>query len=178
MLIELFAWLGPAYLASVTLPLAIIDLRQHRLPNRLVLPGFPITLAGQIIASLSLGHSQLVVALIVALTTFGLSLIANRYLGLGMGDVKLLTLMALALSWFEPSLIAIAIFLASMAAGIVVSLRLLYKKAGMGQKIALGPYLLLGFMVCLPLAYSPGLVIDSTSRALSSCSMVSFSPST
>lgn len=143
-----------------------------------MLPGFPITLTGQIIASLSLGYGQLTVALIIALTTFGLSLLANCYLGLGMGDVKLLTLMALSLSWFEPSLIAVAIFLASMAAGIVVAIRLLYKKAGMGQKIALGPYLLLGFLVCLPLAYSPGLVIDSTSRALSSCSMVSFSPST
>ena len=37
------AWIGPAYLLAVSLPLAIIDIRQRRLPNRLVLPGLAIT---------------------------------------------------------------------------------------------------------------------------------------
>ncbi|MEY4019430.1 MAG: hypothetical protein RLZZ590_730, partial [Actinomycetota bacterium] len=55
---ELFAWLGPIYLLTVAWPLTRIDLRERRLPNRLVVPAFPVTLLGQLLASV-LGGSWL-----------------------------------------------------------------------------------------------------------------------
>lgn len=46
-----FAMSGTFYLLAVAWPLSKIDIREHRLPNRLVLPAFPISLVGQTIAS-------------------------------------------------------------------------------------------------------------------------------
>lgn len=141
------ALLGVAYLISVAWPLAKIDLAQHRLPNRLVFPAFPVTLIGQL-AALALGESwlRLVLALVVAIICFGLGFAANRFAGLGMGDVKLFTAMALALGWWGVSGPVLALIVALGLATIVVIWLMVTRKAKIGSSIALGPYLLLGLI--------------------------------
>ena len=141
------ALLGVCYLVAVAWPLAIIDVRQHRLPNVLVLPALPITLIGQL-ASLALGEPvlRLGLAAMVAVVTFGLGLLASRFAGLGMGDVKLFTAMALALGWWGPSPLVLALFVAVASASAVVVWLLLVGKSKIGSSIALGPYLLLGLL--------------------------------
>lgn len=144
----LFAYLGIAYLAVVSLPLAIIDIRERRLPNRLVLPAIPVTIFGQAMVGATGGPWwPMLVALLAALLAFGVGLLANLRNGLGMGDVKLITAMALALGWFSPIAPITALALAFCAAGAWLLVKVMAKKANMGSSIALGPYLLVGFLM-------------------------------
>lgn len=144
-----FAWLGPLYLVAVTWPLTVIDIRERRLPNRLTLPVFPITLLGQCIAVL-LGEDlwRLFAAVLAALVAFAIALLLNHIAGLGMGDVKLIAGISLALAWFSPILPAVAILISFLAAGAASLALLTLRKTSMGSSIALGPYLLFGFLVC------------------------------
>ena len=139
-------WLGPAYLLLMTLPLAFIDIRQRRLPNKIVLPGLAITLVGQVLSVLAGAQwQQLAVAWATAVTVFALAAVANYSGALGMGDVKLMALMTAALSWFgwQHPLIAFAVAFVLATIGVLV----LYvaRRAKLGSTVALGPYLLAGF---------------------------------
>lgn len=143
---QLFAYLGVIYLIVVAWPLALTDIRERRLPNRLVLPAIPITVLGQVIASAESSRWwSILFALLTALITFGLGLLANLRGGLGMGDVKLMTAMSLALGWFSPMAPFLALSMAFLSAGIWLAIKLLAQKTNMGSSVALGPYLLVGF---------------------------------
>jgi leader peptidase (prepilin peptidase)/N-methyltransferase len=144
-----FAWLGPLYLIAVSWPLTVIDLRERRLPNRLTLPVFPITLLGQLLAMI-LGDDagRLFASLIISALAFAVALVLNRFAGLGMGDVKLIAGITLSLAWFNPFLPAVAILVAFLSAGAGALVLLILRKTRMGSSIALGPYLLFGFAVC------------------------------
>lgn len=137
------ALLGIAYLLVVAWPLAKTDLREHRLPNRLVLPAFPITLAGQLLAVMwNSNWMQLLHSLAVALLVFAVGLVMNRYAGLGMGDVKLLAAMSLALGWFSST----AVFLGMLVALVLASIAVLIRIHRATSAVPLGPYLLAGFL--------------------------------
>lgn len=143
-------WLGPLYLMAVTWPLIRIDISERRLPNRLTLPAIPITVLGQILAvALGAESWRLLIAVFAAVVAFSASLALNRYAGLGMGDVKLITAITLALAWFSPLLPAIALLIGFMIAGAVSLAMVFLRKASMGSSIALGPYLLVGFVLSL-----------------------------
>lgn len=143
---QLFAYLGVIYLIVIAWPLALTDIRERRLPNRLVLPAIPITVFGQVIASAeSARWWSILFALLAALITFGLGLLANLRGGLGMGDVKLMSAMSLALGWFSPMAPFLAFSMAFLSAGIWLAIKLLARKTNMGSSVALGPYLLVGF---------------------------------
>ena len=144
-----FAWLGPLYLVAVAWPLTVIDIRERRLPNRLTLPAFPITLLGQGIAVL-MGEDvwRLLVSVLAAFIAFAIALLLNYIAGLGMGDVKLIAGITFALAWFSPLLPVTAILVAFVSAGAASLVLLALRKTRMGSSIALGPYLLFGFVVC------------------------------
>ena len=144
-----FAWLGPLYLVAVAWPLTVIDIRERRLPNRLTLPAFPITLLGQGIAVL-MGEDvwRLLVSVLAAFIAFAIALLLNVIAGLGMGDVKLIAGITFALAWFSPLLPVTAILVAFVSAGAASLVLLALRKTRMGSSIALGPYLLFGFVVC------------------------------
>ncbi|MFM6979962.1 MAG: prepilin peptidase [Micrococcales bacterium] len=138
------ALLSICYLLAVAWPLAKIDIREHRLPNKLVLPSFAVTLAGQLAAVL-VGESwmKIVHALAVALLVFACGLVMNRWAGLGMGDVKLLAAMAFSLGWFSSSAVFYCVFIALVLAGLFVLVRRKFRN----QSIALGPFLIAGFLL-------------------------------
>jgi len=139
--------IGPLYLLAVAWPLARIDIREHRLPNRFTVPAFPITIIGQVAAVL-LGANwlNLVTALGSAIGAFVICLVLNRFAGLGMGDVKLIAAITLSLAWFSPLSPLIALSVAFLVAGIVALTLIIFQKTRMGSSIALGPYLLVGFV--------------------------------
>lgn len=140
-----FAFLGPLYLVLVAIPLAKIDLREHRLPNRLVLPAIPITLLGQLLSCLvGASWSMLGQAVAAALLAFVAGLLLNRFATLGMGDVKLIAAISLMLGWFSPVMPLLALFLAFLLATVVLLPKLVFRRLGLGRSIALGPYLLAG----------------------------------
>jgi leader peptidase (prepilin peptidase)/N-methyltransferase len=150
---SLFSALGLGYLVLTAWPLAKTDILERRLPNKYVLPAFPITWLGQLLAGFSgAGFVNMLWALLAGVVTFGLSLVINRLGLLGMGDVKLMTVMALALGWFSPLLPIIALGLSFLIAGIVAIWLLLRKRIKLGGSMPLGPYLIAGFLGAVTLA--------------------------
>ena len=150
---SLFSALGLGYLVLTAWPLAKTDILERRLPNKYVLPAFPITWLGQLLAGFSgAGFVNMLWALLVGAVTFGLSLLINRLGLLGMGDVKLMSVMALALGWFSPLLPIIALGLSFLLAGVVALWLLMRKKIKLGGSVPLGPYLIAGFLGAVTLA--------------------------
>lgn len=68
-----------------------------------------------------------------------------------MGDVKLMTVMALALGWFSVILPIVALGITFLAAGVVATAMVMFKKLAAGSSMPLGPYLLVGFIGTLTL---------------------------
>jgi len=147
---QLVALVPALYLLLVAIPLTVIDLREHRLPNRLVLPVFPIALTAQGIAiALGADWASLGLALAVSVAIFIAGLLANYFDWLGMGDVKLASAITLVLAFFSPWLAVLAIGFAFVLAFTVVVFKLARGKANLGQSIPLGPYMLLSFLIAL-----------------------------
>jgi leader peptidase (prepilin peptidase)/N-methyltransferase len=154
-LANLFAAAGSIYILAVMCPLVRIDIREHRLPNVLVLPAFPITLIGQVIGCWILFEWQRVAFSISAsIVAFLIGLVANRFASLGMGDVKLIAAAAMALGWYSPVSPVLFVFLGFVIASAVVLMMLLMQKTTLSNSIALGPYLLAGFAVTQILTWS------------------------
>jgi leader peptidase (prepilin peptidase) / N-methyltransferase len=129
-----------AYLAAVTPWLVWFDLREHRLPNVMVVPGIGVGLlacAGEWVAS---GRMP-VVPLIAGVAYAGFLLVLNLVGGMGMGDVKLGAALGLA-SW-STSVAVLSPVVAFLVGGLVSVVLLVAGRRG--QKIAFGPFLLGGF---------------------------------
>ena len=92
------------YLAAAGVALAVIDVREHRLPDRLTLPSYPaaVALLGGGGLLLPDGGSHLVHALagLAAAGAFFLLLAFIRPGDIGWGDVKLSGLLGFYLGWF------------------------------------------------------------------------------
>ena len=144
---EALALIPALYLLAVTWPLAVIDLREHRLPNRLVLPAYPIALLAQLVASMvSMDWARFVFAFLCSLSVLVIGIAANYFDVLGMGDVKLAGALALVLGYFNLYLPIVAIGLAFVLAFGVIIVLMFKGKVKIGTSIPLGPYLLLSFI--------------------------------
>jgi leader peptidase (prepilin peptidase)/N-methyltransferase len=140
------------YLAAVTPELVRIDLREHRLPNRIVLPGVAVGLASAALSWAATGIPPLV-PLVAALATAGLLALLSLGGGIGMGDVKLAAVIGLASPTIAIAPVAplAAFLLGGVAASIVLLCGVV---AGRGREarrahIAFGPYLLAGYVAAL-----------------------------
>jgi leader peptidase (prepilin peptidase)/N-methyltransferase len=149
---SLFSALGLGYLVLTAWPLAKTDILERRLPNKYVLPAFPITWTGQFLAGLfGAGFTNMLWAFIAGVVTFLIALAINRAGLLGMGDVKLMSVMAIALGWYSPLLPTVALGLSFLIAGVVALALLLLKRIKLGGSMPLGPYLLAGFFGAITL---------------------------
>lgn len=83
---------------------------------------------------------SLIVGILSALVLFVL-VVATRFRGMGLGDVKLAFLMGFFLGWPK---ILFAFWFAFVLGGIAALILLLLKKVRFSDKIAFGPYLVLG----------------------------------
>lgn len=144
------AAIGILYLVAVAWPLSKTDIREHRLPNKYVLPAFPVILLGQIIAELASGQWwRIWLSLAATGLALGIGVLANRYASLGMGDVKLIAAIVQALAWYSPILPLLALLFAFVIASAVVVVKVALRKSSFGSTIALGPFLLSGFAITL-----------------------------
>lgn len=140
--------LGPTaltalYIAAVTPELIRVDLREHRLPHRMVLPGLLIGAVG-----CALQASWL--PLVAGLAFGGFLLVLGVTGGIGMGDVKLATLLGLG----SPTLaVAVASPLLAFLGGGIAALVVLIAR-GPGARLPFGPALLGGYWVAVTLAGS------------------------
>jgi leader peptidase (prepilin peptidase)/N-methyltransferase len=138
--------------ALVSVALAFVDGAVHRLPNRLVLAGIVGTALGLGAAALRIGGStHLVTALIGAgaasLAYFLLVFAFPR--GLGLGDAKLAVLVGLVTGWFGLRVTVFALVAGMMLAGFGALGLLLAGRAGRGDHLAYGPYMLAGALVAV-----------------------------
>lgn len=139
-----WGWLLLAYIAAVTVPLVVIDLRSRRLPNRLVLPGYLVASATLTAAWLSSGSFPVVP--LVSTAAYVLFLFALSFAGgMGMGDVKLAGVLGAAAGLVSPSAAILSPLLAFGLGGLVSALILATRRGIRATRIPFGPFMLLGF---------------------------------
>lgn len=141
--------LGVLAFAVVTGDLVRIDRREHRLPNRLVLPVYPVVLIAVVLDAAVTGMA-VVPALVAGAGVFVFLLLLSLAGGMGMGDVKLGGAIGLCLGGFGLPVAAGGLMLAFVlgAIGGVVALSRRDAAGGGGRwsrRIPFGPFLLAGF---------------------------------
>ena len=137
-----------AYVAAVSVPLVVVDIRDHRLPNRLVVPGLALALLCgvlEVVLTGGLGWMPLLSG-IVAFTVFAL---LSRVGGLGMGDVKLAAVLGVASGFLGGEAALGSLALAFVFGGVAALVLWLFKRRG---SLAFGPFLLLGYWVVTALS--------------------------
>jgi leader peptidase (prepilin peptidase) / N-methyltransferase len=135
-------FLVAAFVVAVLCVLSAIDLAEHRLPNRIVLPSAAAVLAAQIALSPDRALEWTLAAVGAALVLLVPRLFYPA--GLGMGDVKLALLLGAALG----SAVVTALFVGVVAAAAYALLLLARDGAGARrQAFPLGPFLAFGAIV-------------------------------
>lgn len=148
------AWDLPAYLylAAITVPLAVIDLRTQRLPNAFTLPAYPITAvlllipAATAAAWASLGRAAACGAAVLAL--YALLHVINPS-GMGLGDVKLAGPLGALLGWVSWNTAMWGTFLGFLLGAVVGLALLVSRRAGRKSALPFGPFMLAGAWIAL-----------------------------
>jgi leader peptidase (prepilin peptidase)/N-methyltransferase len=136
--------LGAAFLLCVVAALAVVDLEQRRIPNRIVLPATTVVLAAQF--ALDPRGTPLLIAIALASGLFFYLPLLVSPGGMGMGDVKLAVLLGAALGQGVVLAIAVAVL-----GAFLVAVTLLVRDGARARKsaIAYGPFLALGAAVAI-----------------------------
>lgn len=146
------------YVAAVTVPLFVTDVREHRLPNALVLPGYAFAAAGVVLNAQKGGPApgEALAVCALALAVMGALALGG---GLGMGDAKLAGMLALALA--ATGLGAASVIVAGAVSAVSAGVAAVAVIAGRrrdpqvaGHHIPFGPFLLGGFWFAVALKAS------------------------
>jgi leader peptidase (prepilin peptidase) / N-methyltransferase len=139
-------------LASAGVALFFIDVEHHRLPDAIVLPLYPVTLAGLVLAGVLSGEwpiSSMLVGLAAWVLVIGGLWLLTAGRGMGFGDVKLAPVLGATLGWVGIWPAIVALF-AAFLLGAVVGLGLMAaRRAGRRSALPFGPFLLVGALVGL-----------------------------
>lgn len=153
--IAAYAWFA---LSSVVL--TRIDLRTHRLPDRIVLPGYAVAIGCFVLAAL-LGNawSRLLIASVgmAGMFLFYLALRMISRSGMGGGDVKLAGLIGLHLGWLGVTPLVVGAIAAFALGGGYATVLLLRRRATRATRIPFGPFMLAGAWIAIMLVAIPGL---------------------
>lgn len=130
-----FGLIGPSplllILAAVFIVIFFSDWIYGLIPDEMIIVGS--------VATIFLGPN-LLVGIFSALGLFSIVL-ATKFRGMGLGDVKLAFLMGLNLGWPK---ILVAFWAAFVLGGLAALMLLLLKKVRLSDRMAFGPYLVLG----------------------------------
>lgn len=137
-----------AFVATVAMASAAVDLERRRIPNRLVLPAIGIVLVSRVAV-----EPERCYEFAIAATAAGLFFLAPNLIHrslVGRGDVKLAVLLGLGLGWnvFGAFLIASLIFL-PVAIGMLIRGGLEARR----RTLPFGPFLAIGALVVLLLPH-------------------------
>lgn len=134
------ATLPALYVAATAPELARVDVTEHRLPNRLVVPGLGVGILAAAGSWATTGVAP-VVPLVAALGYAGVLFLFALGGGMGMGDVKLAAVLGLASPTVTVAIASpVLAFLLGGVAGLAVLLR-----RGARSRIPFGPFLLAGY---------------------------------
>lgn len=144
------------YLVLVGVSLAAIDVEQHRLPDVLTLPSYPIALAllGGAALVVPAHRDRMVPALIgmVALALLYLVLYVINPNGIGFGDVKLAGVLGAYLGWLSVDAWVVGTFLGVLFGGVFSVVLLLLRMATAKSNIPFGPFMIAGTLVAVLLS--------------------------
>ena len=143
--------LGALYVACVSGELCRVDLRQQRLPNSIVLPGFAFAALGLLWQSLTTGQIP-IVACVAGFAYFGFLLLLNLVGGMGAGDVKLGGLLGMAVGPFGVVAAYTSPAVAFLSGGLFAALAVITHNPGALGRIPFGPSMLFGFWTTVGLA--------------------------
>ena len=140
------------YLAAVSAILWAVDVRTHRLPNRVILPSYAVGIVLLVsAAALAADPARLVRALVGMLLLFAgyFLLRCASPTSLGGGDVKLAGLLGLYLGWlgWEPLLVATAT--AFLIGGVQAIILLARRRGNRRTRIPFGPAMIGGAWVAI-----------------------------
>jgi leader peptidase (prepilin peptidase)/N-methyltransferase len=121
---------------------AVVDLVEHRIPNRLVLPAAAACAALTLAEPVALAGLASGLALVALL--LGLSL--ARPAALGMGDVKLALLIAVGLDGNAPGALVLGLAFAALAGVLLLVAR---GREGWRRALPLAPFLTVGALAAL-----------------------------
>ncbi len=143
------SWATPAflYLAAICVALALIDLDVQRLPNAIVLPAYPVSVALLAVASWTSGDLWALARAMIggaALYGFYFALMVVYPRGMGFGDVKLAGIVGLYLGWVGWGALIVGAFGAFLLGGVFAIGLLASRRAGRGSGIPFGPWMILG----------------------------------
>ena len=134
-------------LATLTMPLVVTDIREHRLPNSLTLTGFLAGLGVSIALAIKENNfspfMQSLSAALLAGFAFLLLNFASRG-GMGMGDVKLAVMLGALIAPFGWQVLVMGFIVAFVLGAIIGLILLAGKRASRKTLIPFGPYLLVG----------------------------------
>ena len=137
--------------------LAIIDIRTHRLPNRLVatvgVTGVVLLVAAALTGS---RMDALIRALLAALVLFVAYLVLRMLSagGVGGGDVKLAAVIGLHLGWVGGGSVLVGTLAGFVLGGVFAAGMLLARRADRRSAIPFGPWMLAGAWVAIVLTVS------------------------
>lgn len=136
------AWWGMLVVTGVVgMRLSVIDMAEHRLPNRLTLPLFAsvvaVSLAGGDASSV---RNALASSVVSGLVYLGLALLPGRPLGLG--DVKLQFSLGWVLGFAHPTLAILGAAGSFVLGGLSALVRLAGSRNAVSESIPLGPWML------------------------------------
>jgi leader peptidase (prepilin peptidase)/N-methyltransferase len=144
-----FSWELPAYayLAAISAPLSVIDVREHRLPNAVTLSAYPVVAILLLLPAVAdAAWPTYGRALLAGAALFALYLVLHLVnpSGMGLGDVKLAGPLGALLGWIGWSTVflgTLAGFLLAAVTGIVL---LLARRVSRTSALPFGPFMLAG----------------------------------
>jgi prepilin signal peptidase PulO-like enzyme (type II secretory pathway) len=138
-----------AYLAAITVPLAVTDIRQRRLPDRLTLPSYPAA-AGllAVAAAWTPGGGYRLLGTAAGLAAaLGLYLLAAWLVpGTGGGDVKLSGVLGLYLGWYGAPVLVTGLFAGVLFHALFGTALIVAHRATVKTRLPFGPFMLAGAM--------------------------------
>lgn len=135
------------YFAAVSVALAIIDVRIHRLPDRIVLPSYVVAGVLLTAGAAVLGDGGALVRAgcgMLAMFVFYLVLRLVSPAGMGGGDVKLAGLIGLFLGWIGWAALIVGALAGFVLGGLWATALVVGRRAGRRTAIPFGPWMILG----------------------------------
>lgn len=150
-----------AYLAfiAVSIPLIVIDVTCHRLPDAIVLPAYVLCGALLAIAASIDGDAPRLGRTLMAMVLLFLSYFAVRVISpraLGGGDVKLAGVLGLLLGWCGWFAVGVGVASSFVLAGVYSVVLIVARRADRRTAIPFGPWMILGAWIAIVLSDATG----------------------
>lgn len=142
-LLTIFAF---AYLASVSIALALIDLDTRTLPNRIVLPAYLVGAVLLTAASWVAGDFASLGSAAIGMVGLGMVylILALATGGMGLGDVKLAGVLGLFLGWLGWEILVVGALAGFILGGLWGVFLIVTRRARRGSSVPFGPWMLAG----------------------------------